>query len=345
MLSEYDTAWSALNVQLREIENGAGGLGAALLELESHQRRTGFIKDWLDDVERRTFHHPDDPGRFLRAQFNPKRALRFNGSGVTVPPAGVTAQNEGCFLCRANISWQQRGSQMGYEVQVGNTAYYAWMNPFPLLPTHVVIATESHTSQEWGFKYDPDRGRSELLSDLVALSARMPGYIGFYNGVDAGASIPGHMHLHFCRRPDEESEFPLERAARVFENGEHDVGFLTSYPVAVAVWKGAPAKVVEAASSWVWQWTQMNRARLDGMTGNFIVTRDWTEDGLSLYFVPRDRTKARVGGSRGLVGGLEILGEVVMSTPEERKLMDEGAIDYFALEDYLARVHTPMFVS
>lgn len=345
MLSEYDTAWTQLNARLRGIENGDGGLGAALAELEIHQQRTGFIKDRLNDIERRTFCHPQDPTRSFRVQYNPKRALRFNGSGTKVPPSGIAVRNDGCFLCRDNIRWQQGGSQMGYEMRVDDTAYCAWMNPFPLLPTHVVVATEAHTSQEWGFKYDARRGKSALLNDLVALAARMPGYIGMYNGVDAGASIPGHMHLHFCRRPDDVPEFPLERAARVFENGDHDVGFLTSYPVAAAVWKGAATQVIEAASVWVSQWTQLNRARLDSMTGNFIVTRDGIDGGLTLYFIPRDRSKARVSGLRGLVGGLEILGEAVFSSPEEKKLLDEGAIDYFTLESYLARVHTPMFPS
>ncbi len=344
MLSEYDAAWAELNARLRGIEDGSD-LASALAELKIHQQESGFIKDHLDDVERRTHHHPQDPDRFFRTQYNPKRALRFNGSGVTVPPAGTTASNDGCFLCRANIQWQQRGSQMGYEIRIGDTGYFAWMNPFPLMPTHVVIATEAHTSQEWGFGFDARRGRSKLLNDLAALAMRLPGYIGFYNGVDAGASIPGHLHLHFCQRPEDAPEFALERAARDVVVGGSGMGFLSDYPVVVAVWRGSASQVVEAASDWVWQWTQRNRARLNSLTGNFIVAADQERDALALYFVPRDRSKSRAVGLHGLIGGLEILGEVVFSRPEDKELLDSGAIDYFTLESYLARIHTPMFPS
>ena len=344
MLSAYEIAWSELNDRLRVIENG-GGLGGALAELKAHQQKTGFIKDLREEVERRSFYHPEDSDRFFRIQYNPKRALRLNGSGVTVPPSGITVQNGGCFLCRDNIQWQQGGNQLGYELHVGDTTYYAWMNPFPLMPTHVVVATQAHTSQEWGLAYDLRCRKSMILSDLVALASRMPGYIGFYNGVDAGASIHGHMHLHFCQRPEKDAEFPLERAARVFDDSLEGTGFLARYPVSVAVWKGTAAEVVEAASNWVMQWTQHNHARLSRLTGNFIAAKDDTDDGISLYFIPRDRGKSRAPGLTGLIGGLEILGEVVFSTPEEKKLLDVGAIDFFTLESYLGRVYTPMFLS
>jgi len=343
IINEYNAAWAELNTRLRGIEDADGGLYGALAGLETHQRQSGFIRDFLENVERWTFYHPDDPNRFFRAQYNPKRALRFSGNGVAAPPSGIMASNEGCFLCRDNIQWQQRGSQMGYEIRLGESAYYAWMNPFPLLPCHVVIATQAHTSQDWGITQGARLGRSILLSDLAALAMRLPGYIGYYNGVDAGASIPGHMHLHFCRRPEGHSEFPLERAARQLAAGDGDVGLLTDYPVAAAVWRGEPAQVIDAASDWLSQWTHRNRARLAGLTCNLIVTKDWSDDGFSLYFVPRDRSKSRVKGLNGLIGGLEILGEVVLSTLDEKKRLDDGAIDYFALEDYLSRVHTPMF--
>ncbi len=344
MLSEYDTAWFELNDRLRGVE-GNGGLRNALAELKLHQQRTGFIKDRLDDVERRTFRHPQNPDRFFRTQYNPKRALRFNGSGVVVPPAGMSASNDGCFLCRDNIRWQQRGSQMGYEIDVDGTPYYAWMNPFPLMPTHVIIATRAHTSQEWCFDNGGPPGNSALLNDLAALAMRLPGYVGFYNGVDAGASIPGHMHLHFCERPDDAPEFPLERAARGVVDAFDGVGFLTDYPVAVAVWRGPAKRVVAAASEWVWQWTERNRDRLHSMTGNFIVSADPDGDAIDLYFVPRDRSTSRAVGLHGLIGGLEILGEVVFSRPEDKELLDRGAIDYITLESYLARIHTPLFLS
>jgi hypothetical protein len=345
MLSNYDIVWSELNARLRALEGGEGGLPRALAELRVYHQRTGFIRDSLESVGRHTFYHPGTASKFFRIQYNPKRALRFNGVGTMEPPAGVTVRNDGCFLCRENISWQQGGTQLGYEIPVGETTYFAWMNPFPLLPNHIVVATAAHTSQDYGFKYDSRHGKATVLSDLVALAARLPGYVGFFNGVDAGASIPGHMHYQFCQRPEDAFEFPLERAARAFEESERGVGFLTKYPVEVAIWRGTAAEVVETASRWVLQWTRRNRDRLNDLTANFIASKDPTGDDLSLYFVPRARREAGVSGLTGLIGGLEILGEVVFSRPEEKQLLDDGAIDYFALADYLARVRTPMFPS
>ncbi|UCH74863.1 MAG: DUF4922 domain-containing protein [Rhodospirillales bacterium] len=344
-MSEYDTAWHELNARLRTIEVGGGGLHGALTALKRHQQRTGFIKDALDDVERYTLYHPQDSSRFFRAQYNPKRALRFNGNGIAPAPVGFMVHNEGCFLCRDNIRWQQRGVQMGYEVRVGETGYYAWMNPFPLLPTHIVVATQAHASQEWGFELEAPDGAASFLVDLVALAAQMPGYVGFYNGVGAGASIPGHLHFHFCQRPQDDPEFPLERAGGAFEEPGEGAGILTRYPVAVAIWRGSPKQVVAAVSAWMARWRHRNRMRLDNLTGNFIVSMDGPGDRISLYFIPRDRGNAIGRGMQGLVGGLELLGEVVFSDPKDQELLENGAIDYFALEGYLARVHTPMFPS
>lgn len=344
MPGDYDNSWADLNSRLREIEIGAGGLDAALSELEAHQKESGFIKLGLGAVERHNFAHPDDSSRFFRIQYNPERALRFNGSGISLPPPGMAIRNEGCFLCRDNIRWQQQGAEMGYEIHMGETSYYAWMNPFPLLPMHVVIATTEHTSQEWPVCEDGELDVSKLLSDLVELAVRTPDYIGFYNGVNAGASIPGHLHFQFFKRPDNEPPFPLERAAeRHLESGARGI-FLEDYPLAVAMWAGKPATVLDQASQWIAEWAVANRDRIHGLTANFIVSSDKAGDGIMVYFVPRDRAKTRGDGMSGLIGGLEVLGELVFSSGEDKALLDAGKIDYFVLEKTLASVRTPFFV-
>ena len=79
--------------------------------------------------------------------------------------------------------------------------------------------------------------------------------------------------------------------------------------------------------------------------------RPWPEWGVrrvvgtvALYFVPRDRAKSQAEGYSGLIGGLEVLGEIVLSSPEEKARLSDGRIDYFTLEAALASVHTPMDV-
>ena len=55
---DYEVSWSILNDKLRATASTAGGLGAALSEVETHQRQIGFIQDDLQEVKRLIFGHP-----------------------------------------------------------------------------------------------------------------------------------------------------------------------------------------------------------------------------------------------------------------------------------------------
>jgi hypothetical protein len=326
------------------MEAGTGGLTAVLAELESQQREAGFIKDDLSGVERHVFRHPEDPGRFFRIQYNPKRALRFNGSGVATPPAGIQHVNGGCFLCRENIRWQQQQVQVGFEIKMTGDEYHVWMNPFPLMPNHVVIAAHEHITQEWDMDGDGDGVDLEcLLYDLCDTARRMPLHIGFYNGVDAGASIPGHLHFQFFRRPDGEPVFPLESWAFAAPRPDDAPAWAQDYPLPVARWQGGFDEVVDEATTWIRRWVGKNRDRVDRLSSNFIAAADGHKGEVSLYFAPRDRVRPRSNGLADLVGGLEIMGELVVSTEEQRKLLDTGAIDYFYIENALSGVR-PRFL-
>jgi len=338
---DYDLTWSELNARLRETEARGGGLSAVLAELETHQRQTGFIKDDLSGVRRHVFRHPDHPERFFRVQYNPRRALRFNGSGIATPPIGIDQVNGGCFLCRENIRWQQRHAQVGFEIKMTGDKYHAWMNPFPLLPNHVVIAADEHIGQRWDIDGTGGVRLATLLFDLCGVAKRMPGHIGFYNGVDAGASIPGHLHFQFFRRLDGDSLFPLESWAFQAPGSEGIPAWARDYPLPVARWHGGAGEVVDEAVAWVRRWVDRNRDRIDRLSSNFIAAAEGDEGQVSLYFAPRDRAKPRWNGADELVGGLEILGELVFSSEDKRKLLDAGSIDYFYVENALASVRPP----
>lgn len=346
-LDSYDAAWSALNTRLRQAEAG-GGLGAAIAALEANQRDTGFIRDLLTDVERHTFHHPVDPARELRVQFNPQRLKRFNSSRVSAPPDGIVALHGGCFLCRENVRWQQEGAELGFTLDLGDRPYVAWMNPFPLAPGHAVVASAAHETQDW--QYGPDGGQpvARLTADLADLAVRTPGHVGFHNGVNAGASIAGHLHYQFFHRPADTPDFPLEaRLADLWPtNGTTDDPVICSdYPVPVVAWRGPAAATAAAAAAWIDDWADRNAARIDRLAGNIIATArgDAGDHGIALYFVPRDRTKLRGDGLVGMVGGLEVMGELVFSTAEEHRLLTGGAFDYFTIEHILGAVRTPLF--
>jgi len=343
MPQDYDSVWRELNQHLQEIEKSSG-LDAVFRELEVHHIKSGFIKDQFEEIARYTFYHPDDKSRYFRVQHNQKRALRLKGSGTKIPPPGIAVQNNGCFLCRDNVAWQQQGNEIGYELQVDGDDYYAWMNPFPLLPTHVVIATREHTSQEWTLHDDGQLDTTRMLYCLVDLASRLPGYIGFYNGVGAGASIPGHMHLHFCRRPEEAPDFPLEKMECDLSNTNGELEIVKDYPLAVAVWRGSPREVVQRAAEWLEHWAEGNRDRLNNLAANFIATTNQTTGEISLYFTPRERNRTWSGGKSDLIGGLEALGEFVYTIEEEQQLLEEGVVEYFMLEKILADIRTPFYL-
>jgi hypothetical protein len=335
---KYSEFWADLNRKLSDLERNGGGLAAALEALANQQRDQGFIKDDLQSVHRYRFAHPEEPERFFVVQYNPVRALRFGGAGRSTPPNGTSAKHDGCFLCRDNIQWQQCGLEMGYEIDVDATRYIAWMNAYPLMPLHCVIASNEHIPQAWCANGATTRCLSikKMLKDLVALSRRLPGYLGFYNGEGAGASIPGHLHFQFFKRPDPGVSFPLEVAAK--QSGIETHGMIEDYPIPVAYWRGDLEDVVESASQWIGDWMGRNGHQTSSISANIVSTFDDVEKILELYFVPRHQLRSQSAEMSGIIGGFEILGEVVFCSEEERQRLEFGEIDYHTVERILAAV-------
>ncbi len=335
---KYSEIWTDLNRRLKHIERADGGLAAALEALSDQQRDQGFIQEDLTLVRRYHFAHPEDPTRSFGAQYNPVRALRFEGAGSSTAPAGTGAIHDGCFLCRDNIRWQQGGVQMGYEIDVDSTPYIAWMNPYPLMPLHCVIASSDHIPQAWCANGTASSCLSieDILKDLVTLAQRLPGYVGFYNGTGAGASIPGHFHFQFFNRPASDASFPLEVAAR--RSGITTHGMIDDYPIAVVYWRGDPERVVESASAWIRDWIVRNGHQVSSISANILSTFDDVQKEVELFFVPRHQLRLRSPEMSGMIGGLEVLGEVVFSSHEEGQRLEVGEIDYHTVERILTAV-------
>ena len=342
-MTDYKKLWHELNAELHEIESRTGNLCAVFDALQAHQVETGFIRDGLETVERFNFCHPESEERCLRIQFNPVRATRFQGAGIQSPPFRVPTLHDGCFLCRENIQWQQQGRQFGYELELNADPFIAWMNPFPLLPGHLVLASKEHISQEWSLHPTGKMAPGRIVADLVELVSRSPGYAGFYNGVNAGATIPEHLHYQLFQPPEDHRRFPLEVEA-IAERNERPGETrwrLGKYPMESMHWHGNPGDVIEHSTRWLTQWAA-HQERLPDLTANILVTSQAKSSEISLFFVPRDRDKSRAAGLSGKVGGLEILGELVFSTPDEQNLLEGGKLSYFSLEKVLAEACTPL---
>ena len=119
-----------------------------------------------------------------RAQFNPARVV---STGAKVDKASIAARP--CFLCRDNRPQCQHVHQWGnYEILV---------NPFPIFPGHLTIASCRHEPQSV----------NGHVGDMLRLACEFEGYTVFYNGPQCGASAPDH--LHFQAVPSE--YMPLDR--------------------------------------------------------------------------------------------------------------------------------------
>lgn len=340
--NQYRQSWEDLNRDLRRIETEHGNLGRALDALYEHQLASGFVRDDLSQIVRYSIAHPDDSNNVFRVQFNPRRAQRFGGRGKKLPPPGQAARYDGCSLCPSNIRWQQGGSEMGYDIELNARDYIAWMNPYPLAPAHAIIAGRDHRPQAWAAQCDTDGALplADLIADLVALVRRLPGYLGFYNGVDAGASNPWHLHYHALRRPARGARFPIERVTDACEDST--AVFTEGYPVDFAYWRGEAALVASRAGQWAEEWTRQNETRAMEMSANIMAMTDGSAQEVRLYFVPRSRVATANAAIMPLIGGLEMLGELVFCSAEEKRRLKAGEIDYFTLEQILADVCTPL---
>lgn len=323
-----------------DVIHSRSGLGAALEGLRLNQVETGFIQDDLSEVRRFEFVDPRSSGAFFSAQYNPARARRFGGSGVKQPPQGASPINDGCFLCADNIEWQQQGTEIGYPVGGANVPYTAWMNPFPLAVGHAVLAADDHIHQHWE---NNGIALAEIVRDLIEFSDRLPGWITFYNGAGAGASIESHLHFHALPRTPGLAPMPIEQAADRHRieldlaatlNGAIARGL---YPLDFAHWRGRREQILPPVLAWLDAW-QDHRGGDPDATANAMAVRHAKSEEMDIFFVPRVRSRSRAEGLGGVIGAFETMGEIICSRPEEKDLLERGSVDYESIADLLRHV-------
>ncbi|MBF0455381.1 MAG: DUF4922 domain-containing protein [Magnetococcales bacterium] len=335
---EIDHAWSELNRALAQTHLGHG-LDAAFLALAAHQTKAGFIQDNLDEVIRYRLVSPLDPSQFYSSQYNPQRALRFGGFGRREPPVEEARVHQGCFLCRDNIFWQHEGRQLGMDLKLGESHYVALTNPFPLMPLHLVIAARNHVPQRCDLSAadGPEKSLDTVLHHVLTLASQLPDFVVFYNGVDAGATIPHHLHFQTFARPQGYDLFPLEQRAR-----RHAAFpcWVEDYPLQARIWRGTMDGVRQASQDWIHEWVQRNEAQAHHLSANLIATQDEANPGhFYLYFVPRTRQSLNSEQASSVnIGGLEVLGELVFTDNEIKQQLDSGLLDYHAVEHILSSV-------
>jgi hypothetical protein len=342
--SFYESARTDLQSFLDQEESS---LGIKLELLSLHQAVNGFIQDDMSLVQRCTICEDEEEGsdpRVLFAQFNPRRSQRGKGAGRTKPPAGINPVNGNCFLCEENIAWQQCGLELGYRFTVnGDSSYLALCNPFPLARTHMTIASCEHRPQnfiEMGAGRDSDRVK-KVVSDLLRIISMAPDFIGFYNGIGAGASIPSHFHFQVFKRPLGQENYPIEKATKLMAREESKPPFVVNngYPITFIYFNGDREQICGQVSTFVQRLLE-SCGDSPNLSVNVIATKDHRQSQGSeknyynLYLIPRDIDSSLSPGRKGLVGGLEVLGEIVFTEQRELDMYLDGQIDY----KYVSRI-------
>ncbi len=116
-------------------------------------------------------------GLTVRLQFNPARII---SSAAKLDKKDIAARK--CFLCRDNRPGEQ--DMLKFEGRKGKK-YHILVNPYPIFPEHLVIASTKHTDQSIWHKY----------IDMLDLARKYDGFTFFYNGPKSGASAPDHHHF------------------------------------------------------------------------------------------------------------------------------------------------------
>ena len=125
----------------------------------------------------------------ITVQFNPARAV---STCAKVDKASIAARL--CFLCLSHKPEEQESVRIQLD-----ESFSLRLNPYPILPGHLTISTESHQWQTLA-----DKTSRRLPERLVGWLEKnfASGYTVFYNGAQCGASAPDHFHFQAVRQED-----------------------------------------------------------------------------------------------------------------------------------------------
>ncbi|MBP6889057.1 MAG: DUF4922 domain-containing protein [Candidatus Moranbacteria bacterium] len=327
-------------------------LSDALRLLHAQQMDSGFIIDDLTAVRYFQCHGGDDA--FFIGQYNPNRRLRFKGNGRVTPPEGVatkTTRSTKCFICHENVGWQSRGVQFYFLFDVNGNSYAALCNPFPFMPTHMTIASTEHAPQSWHGKPEEELGKmTRIVTDLYDLAVKLPEWICFYNGVGAGASIEEHLHFQAFMSPAGHGLFPIQHAARRIEQKANEsigtpaddispsvlVVDTQHYPLTTFRITGNRENTIRATIGRMREWSNTVG---NAASANLIAIHEKSQ--VTFYLVPRNYRYSRSAGLQGIVGGMEVMGEFILSTPEEDAAINSGEITFQRMWSILKGVNPP----
>lgn len=142
--------------------------------IDRQLRQWPLVRDNYATLERAALRSVSLAHSEVILQHNPERR---RSSAARVDAASLAARP--CFLCREHQPIEQETVEWGgaYKIQV---------NPYPIFPLHLTIASLKHT---------PQRLLPRRIDHMLQLAELLPDWVLFYNGPHCGASAPDHMHF------------------------------------------------------------------------------------------------------------------------------------------------------
>jgi len=283
------------------VRSSNGGLADTLIEIWRTQAREGFLlsdPNLIDIPTREVFDEPT--GVTFRFRWMPHREIRGNikaleQKGILNPNRDEMilfrdardSHGRHCFLCESNIAECHPkeilvGMRLLGREFIGG-ANFAWIEP-----NHFTVMPREHCDQIYS---------RFVLDAMIDLHNQTRGrFRVLFNSPGAGATIPWHMHFQIVT-----STLPIENLIPNEEN---------NYPAAVRRFT-LQGDGVDRAHALVQRWLDVDTVN---RSVNLLVATVGTSP--CIFVFPRDRRYASTK-EKGLVGGFEVAGDFVLSSPSE----------------------------
>lgn len=282
-------------------------LGDQLTATWQAQADVGFLLSdpGADDIEIREFPDPVS-GVAFRFRWLPHREIRSDVAelerrGILNPDRDDVAlfcdprdpSGRHCFLCVDNIAVCHPLEEL-VTMELADREYVAGANFAWIGNDHYTVMPIEHVDQDF---------TPHVLEAMVALHAQTGGtYRVLYNGAEAGATIPWHLHYQITT-----DRLPVEDLAPGAEG---------TYPTALRRFDD-----VAAATEFVEEWLG---ADPDHHRLNILVAGP--ADAAVIHVFPRD-SRMTHAAEKGLIGGFEVCGDLVYSEPDTRPQFDNASAD------------------
>lgn len=280
-------------------------LAERLIATWAQQGREGFLLSALESAEIET-REQDDPDCGVRWRFRwmPHREIRgdvteLQNRGILNPDRDETKlfrdprdpKGRHCFLCPRNIAECHPMERLA-PMNLAGRDYLAGANFAWIEPNHFTVMDAEHVDQAYS---------RHALDAAIDFHRQTDGrFRVLFNGPDAGASIPWHMH------------FQVTTAAMPIET--MDPARQDQYPTPVQRFPASNDSGIDRAHAYAGEWIALDPQH---HTVNLLVTR--IDGGSGVFIFPRDKRRATAEG-KGLVGGFEVSGDFVLSAPDEREV-------------------------